>query len=516
MNQHCEGRSCPTDPSGARSGAHHSTQTSSIGWLACFFVALALVSLGCGTRGPRDPAALRSGDSAPCRAGACPNILIVIVDDLGFADLGHRGSWIQTPQIDALAASGIQLDRYYTNPICNPARAALMTGRSAIQLGIQYGQGRLSGGEYTLAERFRDKGYQTALLGKWSLSAVGDFASGQDPNAQGFDYFLGHHGAMISYFAKAYASGYDWWRNRETHPDARYATEVIGNEAVRFLRSVSPAHPFLLVVSFNAPHSPLEVPKRSMAQYRNRKIRTSSGRRSRCTLSGWTRCTYARMVEIMDDQVGHILDTLDTEGLAEDTIVVFVNDNGGNPNFGASNAPLRGQKSTLFEAGIRVPAIIRWQGRLTPGASDQFIREQDLFATLDEAAGFSDEGAPPLESQGVWKELNGAATRPRDFFFAVDVIGKESEVASFGVTQHALIEDSRWKLVTIDKDPGSGMLEREYHLFDILLDEEERLDLAEMHPQRVDEMAAKIERWSTTYPADGFRSERRRGYSEPE
>ncbi len=251
----------------------------------------------------QDPA---SQEDPHCLTNGCPNILLIVSDDQGWDDVGYHGSWIETPNIDSIADNGVQLERFYVNAICNPTRAALMTGRSAIDLGTQYSQGTLPGDEYTIAERFRDAGYDTGIIGKWSLGA----RSPQLPNDQGFDYFYGHLQALINYFSHDYIAGPDWWRNRDLIDEPGYTTTLLGSEAVRFINERDPSNPFFLTLSFNAPHSPIQIPSWAKLKYRQ-PICIVSTCFTRCSISGEQRCDFARMVELMDTQIGAVLDTLD-------------------------------------------------------------------------------------------------------------------------------------------------------------------------------------------------------------
>ncbi|NRA04067.1 MAG: arylsulfatase, partial [Myxococcales bacterium] len=282
-----------------------------------------------------------------------PNVVILLADDLGWADVGYRGSDIETPNIDALAAEGVRLERLYVSPICTPTRAALMTGRDPMRLGVAYfplltwSNKAVSPKERFLPEDFQAAGYQTGMVGKWHLGHTLEI---QAPNARGFDDFFGHLHTEVKYWEhSAPAGGHDFQRNgKSVRREGRYLTDVHGEEAARFIKERDRSRPFFLYVPFLAPHSPMEAPKELVAKYADRKDPVQR--------------VFAAMVDSMDQAVGVILDTLESEGLAENTIVVFLSDNGGPLMSGAQNTPLRGGKLTTFEGGVRVVGIIRWPG----------------------------------------------------------------------------------------------------------------------------------------------------------
>ena len=280
-----------------------------------------------------------------------PNIVILVADDLGWADVGYRGSDIETPNLDRLAQEGMRLERFYTLPICTPTRAALMTGRDPMKLGAAYAgfqpwdNGGVSPAEHFMPESFKAAGYETAMVGKWHL---GRSIQQHTPRARGFDHFVGHLNTQIDYNDFTVAGGYDLQENGASiKREGVYATDLHGDEAVRFLTDLrDPEKPFFLYVPFLAPHSPMQAPKALEDKYPHRPNRPLPAK------------TYAAMVDSLDQAIGRILDALETEGVADNTIVLFFSDNGGIEAFGASNKPLRGGKLTAFEGGVRVNALM--------------------------------------------------------------------------------------------------------------------------------------------------------------
>ncbi|TFG95106.1 MAG: arylsulfatase, partial [Myxococcales bacterium] len=285
------------------------------------------------------------------RAAEHPNVVIFLADDLGWADVGYHGGEIATPAIDRLAREGVRMERFYSAPICSPTRAALLSGRDPMKLGVGYDQinpWNVTGfapDAYLLSDAFRAAGYQTGLVGKWHL---GHTQAHQLPNAHGFDFFYGHLHTQTDFYEHQRAGGHDLQRNGESVSEPGiYLTHLEAREAVRFILERDTSRPFLLYVPFTAPHSPMQAPQAAIEKYRalpNRNFRR----------------VYAAMVDEMDQAIAALLETLDAEDLTRDTIVLFFSDNGGFNGFGGDNRPLRGQKGQTFEGGIRVPAVLRW------------------------------------------------------------------------------------------------------------------------------------------------------------
>ncbi|MBI3971213.1 MAG: sulfatase-like hydrolase/transferase [Chloroflexi bacterium] len=354
-----------------------------------------------------------------------PNILLILADDLGYGDLGCFGNAdARTPSLDRLAEEGIRLTQHYSgSAVCAPARACLMTGRyphrtGAIDLLWTYGRDRLALDETTLADVLGANGYATGLVGKWHLGA---FDPRYHPNRRGFQEFIGFHYALIDY--------YQWKldRNGVTVPaDGRYVTDVFTDEAVAFIRrhgrggaaGVGSTPPFFLYLAYNAPHGPLQAPEGEIRPFRE----TGTFDERVATIYG--------MNARMDRGIGAVLDELERQGLAENTIVVVSSDNGpapfhtghthgDGPEFGPPrfNAGLRGHKYLVYEGGIRVPAIVRWPAGLPRGAtSGELVHFADWFPTLLDAAGIVDRPVKPLDGASVLAALRGEAStddRPR-------------------------------------------------------------------------------------------------------
>ena len=257
--------------------------------------------------------------AGPLEAQTPPNIVVILADDLGNADLGYRGSDIRTPNIDKLAKEGVQLESFHGMPVCTPARAALMTGRYPMRYGLQtlvifpnhrYG---LPTDERTLPQVLKEVGYKTAMVGKWHL---GHADRKYWPQNRGFDHFYGNLVGEVDYFTKVRGGLVDWQRNGKFLQEKGYYSTLIGDEAVRLIDKQEKDKPFFLYFASLAPHAPYQATKADEDRYAS-------------TIKDPTRRTYAAMITSLDDQVGRIVATLEKKGLRENTLIVFSSDNGG-------------------------------------------------------------------------------------------------------------------------------------------------------------------------------------------
>lgn len=400
-------------------------------------------------------------------ASAPPNLVLILADDLGRADVGFLAGTDATPSIDRIAAEGVSLEELYVSPVCSPTRAALLTGRSAARLGLlsvirPWESRGLSPDVRTLAEFLSERGYATALVGKWHL---GQARQAFWPQQRGFDHFYGSLGGAIDYFRHERRGGLDWQRNGRSLREEGYATDLLRDESVRWLRGLERDEPFFLMLSFNAPHPPRQAPAERIAEHPELPPE---------------RRVLAAMIDAMDDAIGVVLDELDRSGVSDRTLVVFLSDNGAG-EVGRTGG-LRGDKGSTYQGGIRVPAAIRFPGRLAAGdASRQRLRSEDLFATLLEAMGL---GVPDdIDGESVWQELAGGASRERQaFLFAAD--SKEGRSRA--------VLDGHWKLVE-QFDEGAGRWSSE--LFDIAVDPAESRDLAAVEPDVRAALEAQLEHW---------------------
>jgi arylsulfatase A-like enzyme len=445
-----------------------------------------------------------------------PNVLIFLADDLGWADVGFRGGPIATPSIDRLAREGVELTRFYTAPICSPTRAALMTGRDPMRLGVAYAvimpwqNLGIHPDEHFMPESFLAAGYQTALVGKWHL---GHAQQTYHPNERGFEHFYGHLHTEVGYFPPfSNQGGRDFQRNGQSIDDQGYETFLLADEAVRYIRERDRERPFFLYMPFIAPHTPLDAPKDLIARYAEldddrepaRSTNTDRTRRiSRLMLRKSARPMYAAVVDALDQAVGRVLQALDDEGIADDTIVLFLSDNGGAAyaTGGADNAPLRGGKGETFEGGIRVVSLMRWPRALEPGSQrDAIVSVMDVFPTLAAATGIEKQHSRRLDGRNLWPAIQGGErpTRAEYLCFASETPIR----GSFSLTCF----NDEWKLV---QEVRQGLLSADVtsYLFRIRDDPNEYHNLATQYPDVVAEMSAAIHRWRTLHPAAGARAE---------
>ena len=444
-----------------------------------------------------------------------PNVVILLADDLGWADVGyHGGTQIDTPSIDRLAREGAQLDRFYATPICSPTRAALMTGRDPMRLGVAYGvimpwmTNGIHPDEHFMPQSFQAAGYQTAMVGKWHL---GHAQMTYHPNQRGFDHFYGHLHTEVGYFPPfSNQGGKDFQRNGVSIDDEGYETFLLGNEAARFIKARDKDKPFFLYIPFIAPHTPLDAPDDLKAKYADisddrepaRSKNTDQTRLIRkLTLRPSARPMYAAVVDGMDQAIGTVLAALDDEGIADDTIVLFFSDNGGAAYAmgGADNVPLRGGKGETFEGGVRVVSVMRWPAKIAAGSKMESIMSvMDVFPTIAAAAGVEPKNERALDGRNLWPAIaEGKNIARSDYLY----FASETPISgAFSLTAF----DDEWKLV---QDVRQGLLSASVtnFLFRISEDPNERNNLAAEHPGVVADMSDAIHRWRTLHPASGTR-----------
>lgn len=444
-----------------------------------------------------------------------PNIVIIVMDDLGYADPGFRGSGIDTPAIDRLALEGMALERFYVAPICSPTRAALMTGRNPMRLGVAYGvilpwdSGGVHTDETFMSESFQRAGYQTAIVGKWHL---GHSQQSLHPNARGFEDFYGHLHTEVGYYPPfANLGGKDFQLNGQSIEEEGYESFLLASYASNWIARRDKDRPFFLYLPFLAPHEPLAAPEELVEKYKdlpdNRKPARSPSdvmsRMIKLTGQKTRRSLYAATVEAMDMAIAQLLEALDNEGIAEDTIVMLFSDNGAtrvHGRGGGDNAPFRGGKAEVYEGGIRVASFVRWPGKIEAGSTSQdMMTVMDVFPTLAEASGikpgdhFEFDGINVLDQWVKKKKV-----RRRDVqFFASEI----PRYGSFGLTAF----DEQWKLVQwVEQDQLSTTVTSE--LFNILEDPGEYNNLAQKHPEIVRRLATEIRNWRQRYPINGTRA----------
>ena len=453
--------------------------------------------------------------SAQVTAAERPNIIVIVADDLGWADVGYHGGNIDTPSLDRLAEQGVQLNRFYTTPICSPTRAALMTGRDPMRLGVAYGvimpwdNIGVNPAEHFMPESFGAAGYQTAMVGKWHL---GHAQMTYHPNKRGFEHFYGHLHTEVGFYPPfANVGGKDFQVNGVTADDEGYETYLLADEVSRYIRERDTQKPFFIYMPFIAPHTPLDAPAELQEKYKDidtdlppaRSNQTDSTRRiSKMLMRESARPMYAAVVDGMDQAIGQVLNTLDEEGLSDNTIVLFFSDNGGAAYSygGADNAPLRGGKGETFEGGIRVVSLMRWPEKLQGGQIfDQVMTVMDVFPTLADAAGVDPLNTFEFDGSSLWSSISEGTTHTRE-----DMIMFASEIPIYGSFKLTAF-DNTWKLVQeMEQDQLSTTVTN--YLFKIADDPNEYNNLAAEYPDMVVSMSKAISEWRALHPVSGTRS----------
>lgn len=417
---------------------------------------------------------------SPMLVATPPNILIIVADDLGYADVGFNGGKvIATPNLDRLAQTGVTLGDFRACPMCSPTRAGLMTGRWPARFGMMrsvvppwsgYG---LPAAENTLPELLSQAGYERrGVTGKWHLGhAKPEF----HPLAQGFTRFVGCYNGAMDYFTHERDGETDWHHDEKTVKVEGYSTDLIGAEAVRFIHESPTDKPWLLYVPFNAPHSPYQAKSEDLKKYPNLKMKD--------------RRAYAAMVDCMDQAIGRILAEVEARADADNTLILFFSDNGGVPKSGSSNAPYRGAKLTVYEGGTRVCAAMRWPagGVHGGGRYDGRIGYIDVLPTVLAAAG----AKPPENLDGVnfLPAIRGDKALPERPWFSYHHQNQEAL---------ASVHLGKWKLVAKgdffeDLSEKSPILE----LYDLTEDITESHNVAEQHLEKVKELHQKLREFGT-------------------
>ncbi|MDX1640231.1 MAG: sulfatase-like hydrolase/transferase, partial [Balneolaceae bacterium] len=314
-----------------------------------------------------------------------PNVVIIMADDLGYGDLtsfGGDGS-IPTPNIDRLAREGLSFRNFHTNgAVCSPTRASLLTGLYPQETGIEgvvtaksHRDTGLKPEEYTLAEFFKGEGYQTAIMGKWHVGYLPEFG----PMVQGFDHFRGFVSGNVDYQSHIDQEGYaDWWKAKSLVPEDGYLTDLITDHGIRFMNQVQDS-PFLLYLAHGAPHYPYQGPDDPADRTVQGDFPVLGSREDQVT-------AYKEMIQSLDRNVGRVMNYLEKQNILEETLVVFLSDNGATTRVG-SNDPFRGSKGQMYEGGHHVPAVFYWEGVTPSGTTDQLALTMDIFPTLIDILG---------------------------------------------------------------------------------------------------------------------------------
>ena len=419
------------------------------------------------------------------RDGSKPNVVLILMDDMGYGDIGSYGvKDARTPNLDRLAREGVRLtDAYANGANCSPTRAGLISGQYQQRYGIEWPLGAVAGDSArglpatgaTLPALLKKNGYATGLIGKWHLGFKPEFG----PNAHGFDEFFGFLSGAVGYYSHQRGDGTpDLYEDTTLVELPGYLTDEITRRAVRFVDRQSKG-PFFLEVAYNAVHWPFEVPDLPASAHHDPPQPTAPGdlRLYQGPTVGLpaTRGDYVRMLERADKGVGQILAVLERLGLTRNTVVIFTNDNGG--EWLSRNAPLSNRKSTLWEGGIRVPLIIRWPGRLPANTnSAQVAITMDLTASILAATGTTVPPTHKLDGLDLLPTLSRRSPLiERQLFWRIKRPREQRAVRS-----------GRWKLL----QDGNN-----FYLFDVSADPGERHDLTAAHPEMVRKLNAALDQW---------------------
>ena len=429
------------------------------------------------------PLAVLSAADAPKQK---PNIIVILADDMGYADIGVHGCKdIPTPNIDRLAKGGVRFtDAYANGSFCTPTRAALMSCRYQHRYGIEDLGGPLPAQANTLPQRLKATGYETGMVGKWHLGTTEGFTAVD----RGFDEFFGFVGGGHQYIIQPGGKGeYNApiLRNREPVVESRYLTDAFGEEAAAFVeRQRESKKPFFLYLAFNAVHTPLQA----IEKYRARFPGVTDPKRQ----------TYAAMLSAMDDAIGLVLTKLEQTGKLNQTLIVFTNDNGGpttrNAVNGSLNTPLRGSKCETFEGGIRVPMLMQWPGVIAPGTTySKPAISFDISATALAAAGAD---ATAIDGVDLLPFVKGDKSgAPHDILFW----RSRTMSNNYGARQ------GDWKFVHStegDAAPGPKQKPAQDMLFNLATDISEQHDLAAEQPVKLAELKKLYAAWSDEVDAE--------------
>ena len=411
-------------------------------------------------------------------ADAKPNIIVILVDDLGYGDLSSYGATdLQSPNIDRLVQRGMRFDSFYANcPVCSPTRASLMTGRypelvgvpGVIRTHLEDNWGFLDPSVELLPKMMKRAGYDTAMVGKWHLG----LREPSLPNQRGFDLFHGFLGDMMDDYYDHLRHGNNYMRlNDDEILPQGHATDLFSDWACEFLESRrNKEKPFFLYLAYNAPHTPIQPPKQWYEKVMDREPSIEP-----------KRAKLVALIEHMDHGIGRVTTKLEELNLQEDTLIVFTSDNGGQLNAGANNGHTRGGKQTVYEGGLRVPTCFVWPGRIAADSQSRLVGlTMDVFPTLCRAAGVTVE--QPIDGISLLSPLLGEEfeTPDRDLFFH----RREGNLRYQGLTIQA-IRRGDWKLVR--NSPFAPI-----ELFNLAEDPLESNNLATAEPKLMRDLSARL------------------------
>lgn len=429
----------------------------------------------------------------PIKKESKPNILVVLCDDLGYADVGFNGSEdIKTPALDKLAADGtIFTSAYVSHPFCGPSRTSIMTGVYPHKIGSQFnlqpncettGKG-VPKEETFISKVLQDAGYYTGAIGKWHLGSVDKF----HPNNRGFDDFYGFLGGGHNYFPKQYRAAYERQKkagkkvifeyllplehNGVEVKETEYITDALSREAMRFINDAKDDEkPFFLYLAYNAPHVPLEAKEEDMALFNH--------------IEDKDRRTYAGMVYAVDRGVNSIVETLKKNNQLDNTLIVFFSDNGGKLGKGANNYPLREGKGSACEGGYRVPMFFHWPNKIPAGAKYKHpVSSLDLYPTFAAIGNGTIASDKMIDGKDILADvINGNDARENEMIYCLRHRLAYSDVgARMGKWKALRLKNESWKLYNVEEDAG------------------ETNDLSTQHPEILTAIVDSAKLWSNTH-----------------
>lgn len=419
---------------------------------------------------------------------AKPNIVLFVADDIGWNDVGYHGSEIKTPTIDKLAETGVELDQFYVYPTCSPTRAALLTGKYASRFGIGgpialKSKKVLPTNVETLPGLLSAKGYQTAITGKWHLGLRPE----SGPNHYGFDHAYGYLHGQVDQYTHLYKNGdTTWHRNGVFIEEEGHATDLITKEVKKYLTEIrDKSKPFFLYVPYSVPHYPVQEEDKWIESYKDLD-------------DVYSRKIYAASAEHMDHSMEVIMNILENEEVLENTIIIFISDNGGQkswdpetdsdiklydgkhgpyPKLG-NNEPLKGYKTELYEGGIRVPAIIKWPGKLKKQKLNQLVKVTDLLPTLISIIDSTSLENISLDGNNVWDAISGTSELKKD------------RLLYLKTRDQIILRKGAWKLMHF----GSSLDEGYEELYDIKNDPNETKNLIKENSQLRNELFNELKK----------------------
>lgn len=406
-----------------------------------------------------------------------PNILFIVADDLGWSDVGWHGGFGKTPNMDKLVLEGIELDQHYVQPVCTPTRTALMSGRYPGRFGPQAlkptNLRAMPLGTMTLAAALRLKGYYTCQSGKWHLGAKQEWG----PNAFGFDHGYGSLTGAADPWTHRYRkdSPYvdTWHRDGQPLQEEGNATELVAAEAIRRIKQKR--SPWFMYVPFHAVHTPVDAPDEYKKLYEGVKFHDEPEKQD-------SRLRMAAMVSQLDAKIGRFVETLEATGQRQNTLIIFTSDNGGieslknaydgkvgDSPLNSENDPLRGQKATVYEGGIRVCAFMNWPGKLAPRKFTHPMHAVDWFPTISSLVGYAPKADLNWDGINQWPLLSGATDKsePRSIYINTKAGNR-------------CLRHGDWKIVT--------NIGAKAELYNLASDPYEKKDLAAADPEKLAEM----------------------------